>query len=565
MRTRFFSITFFIAMMYVYNASASVIEHQGDRIIINVEEMELRGDESLLDILMTMPEVMTTDGRTQFSDTFYGQYAIRIDNLDIALDDESFLKNTKACDLKNIKICMNPGIMKGCGGMKKVIDLTLRKKDNGTTGTVNLEGSTYGNAATFNTVNYQRDNLNIRGWLTGNLSYKKAYGDGTRTNGSRQDAKMLMTWDVSPSDNIEFLLNQSVNRSREGSAPVASSQDLYSEFVYTHTFSNDAYGLFDIASTYDNFNAADGSHIRSVDPFFIIEFSFPLFSRNLWITPGIEGGYSGYTDVNGQVTDRQRYEDYYLQFDWTLKKFHLMVGDRFRTVTYWNNNDAFDHSWMNHYYTVSAWMDFNEHNTLQGTFAHRFFSPDNETFNLRDSKGNITGYDFKDVYMPDAFVSELRYTYQKKNLILTSLLQNVHQDFERGARRGEGNDNTITCGVTANWKATDWLRLVMGANYNHERYNNKANNYIVHNNFANIRFIPEITTNNGWRFLATMLYNSRRSSDETFAYYTMPNFYAALKVSKDIGKHMNVYVDAHDLADQRTGNRQAIIGATYKW
>ena len=36
--------------------------------------------------------------------------------------------------------------MKGCSSLKKVIDITLRKKENGTTGRWGLFGDTYGGA-----------------------------------------------------------------------------------------------------------------------------------------------------------------------------------------------------------------------------------------------------------------------------------------------------------------------------------------------------------------------------------------------------------------------------------
>ena len=63
---------------------AAVIEHQGDRYIIHVAEMELNGEESLLDVLQLCPDFMTLDGNNLLSgdpfSSLYGKYAIRIDN-----------------------------------------------------------------------------------------------------------------------------------------------------------------------------------------------------------------------------------------------------------------------------------------------------------------------------------------------------------------------------------------------------------------------------------------------------------------------------------------------------
>lgn len=43
---------------------AAPIEHIGDRYIMHVSEMDLTGEESLLDVLMMCPEVLTMDGNT---------------------------------------------------------------------------------------------------------------------------------------------------------------------------------------------------------------------------------------------------------------------------------------------------------------------------------------------------------------------------------------------------------------------------------------------------------------------------------------------------------------------
>ena len=546
-------------------AEADVIEHIGDRVIIHVDEMQLNGDESLLDIVMMMPECMSTDGQTTYNNSLYGFWEIRIDNLNINVDAESFLKNTKARDIKTVKLCMNPGIMKGCSNMKKVLDINFRTKEDGVSGTANIEGGTYGNGSSFNTVNYQHDNLNVKGWLVGNAGHEKDYASDMHSHMVSEQAKTQVSVDITPKDNLEVSLTQDFHRSRCESSPVATGQLFEGDAVYTHSLSDDgAYGLLQFNYLYSNERASDGSHSRISLPVVVVEGYFPFLSHNLWLTPGLETGYTYSRDVVGGVTNRQRYEDYYMQLDWQINKFHFMCGDRFRMVNYWNNNDEYEHTWSNHYYTVTAWMNFNKHHTLQALLAHRLFEPDNETFNIRDNAGEIVGYNSENVYKPDCYVSEMRYTYQNDGFILTSLLQNTHQDFDRAARQKSGYDNNLSLGFTARWDVCNWLHLTAGANYNWEKYSNQAKGYVKHNNFVNLRLMPDISVG-GWRMLATLLYNSRRSSDDLFPYYTPANFYAALRVSKEVGKHLNLYADAHDLADQRTGNREVSLGLTYKW
>ena len=70
--------------------AAAPIEHIGDRYMIHVPELELTGEESLLDVLMMCPEVMTLDGNNIIGgDPFanlYGKFVIRIDNQEYGLD-----------------------------------------------------------------------------------------------------------------------------------------------------------------------------------------------------------------------------------------------------------------------------------------------------------------------------------------------------------------------------------------------------------------------------------------------------------------------------------------------
>ena len=73
-----------------YQTQAAPIEHIGDRYIMHIPEMELTGEESLLDVLMMCPEVISLDGNNIIGgDPFanlYGKFVIRIDNQEYGLD-----------------------------------------------------------------------------------------------------------------------------------------------------------------------------------------------------------------------------------------------------------------------------------------------------------------------------------------------------------------------------------------------------------------------------------------------------------------------------------------------
>lgn len=88
-----------------YQTQAAPIEHIGDRYIMHIPEMELTGEESLLDVLMMCPEVISLDGNNIIGgDPFanlYGKFVIRIDNQEYGLDYATFLHHFKAREIEN--------------------------------------------------------------------------------------------------------------------------------------------------------------------------------------------------------------------------------------------------------------------------------------------------------------------------------------------------------------------------------------------------------------------------------------------------------------------------------
>lgn len=549
-------------MLTAINTDAQVFEHLGDRTIIHVDEMPLHGDESLFDILLSVPEQITTFGRTLTSN-MNESWSLRVDNINIDIDAESFLKNTKACDIKTVKVCAHPGTLKGSGGTTKVIDVYYRTKENGTYGSHNIEGGTHGNATTYHTLEYQHDNLNIKSWLVGDMDNEKNYGADYQTHALREDAKVLISWDATKTDHLLLNVNQTALKSHNGDDPSSKEQVymLYSEYI--HDFSNGAYGLLTAGGEFENLINADGSHLRPNVIFTCMESSFPLFSHNLWITPGVETGYAHTKYVVTGDVEQQHYVDLYAQADWTLKKFHFSLGARYHMINYWIHNEAFTTSWSNLFFNTSAWYVFNPKHTIQATFDKRFFTPEYSAFTLTDDAGTTTGYT-TDVYHPTCYVSELRYTFQKKNITLAALVQDTWQEFDRGTRIKRGDDNVISAGLTANWKVSDCFRLLIGATWNWEHYNNIAEQYVKNNQYANIRLSPELRIK-GWRMLATVVYNTLDTPEGEIYPSYRSNCYGALRVSKDLSKKWNIYADLHDLIDERAGNREAILGVTYRW
>lgn len=552
-------------------ANAAVIEHSADRYIINVEEMDLNGEETVLDLLMMLPDVMTVDGKTVIGDDdnntmqkrLFGQYAVRVDNMNIQMNAEAFVKNTKAKEIKCIKVCTNPGVQKGCGTLKQVIDIYYRSNEKGNEGRVAVEGDTYGQGGVFATDWKTGDNYSLHLYGVGDLENRKYVDEGYKQHALKENVRAHFNWDITDKDNMIITAAQTYNREKIVGVDAAGySRSFNFDDCYTRDLGDGAYVMFQAGVDYNHENMA-GMRVMSTNPYGLIELGAPFISKNLYINGGVESGYSGETTETigvSEVTNRSRYEDFYGQLDWTCGKFHLSVGDRVRfTTNYFSNeykNNIFNHTATSNHFTASTWLNINEHNTVQATFARRFDGPDMmPAFLMTGDAWN--GY-VKDVFESPIYTTELRYTYQKQDFNIMGIVKNLHKNFEAD---DIDHENILQTGVTA-YMHKGVLRLTAGVTYNWLKTSYAAGE-TKYNNFVNLKLAPQVSLNNGWRFTSTMLYNSRKAYDSE--YYTPANFYADVAASKEINKNWLVEAKYHDIAGQHTGNRAVTVGFTYYW
>lgn len=90
------------------NDSLPVIEVRADRIIIYPQRMELTGEETLMDLLQMMPDLMIRG----YEDLING-YNLRVDNCPLNGDSRLILSQMKAKDIAKMQVCDNTGVAKG--------------------------------------------------------------------------------------------------------------------------------------------------------------------------------------------------------------------------------------------------------------------------------------------------------------------------------------------------------------------------------------------------------------------------------------------------------------------
>lgn len=564
--------------------NAAPIEHIGDRYIMHVSEMELTGEESLLDVLMMCPEVISLDGNNIIGgDPFanqYGKFVIRIDNQEYGLDYATLLHHFKAREIESIKVCQNAEVMKGCSSLKKVIDITLRKGENGVSGRVGLFGDTYGGGKGIVSVLSQQDDLRILSHVEGNFqrtsnSDKDAYqnqSSNTINHYSHEGAKLNVLWTPTSKDILEVDAMQTYTRNHFTHSPAEYVRAYHLQADYTRTLGeNGSSILFTLGAEHisDNGRTQEESQTfpyqnHSTYPFAVIEYASPILTKDLWITAGFEGGLSIEKNCIADYINHSNYEDFYVQLDYNIGKWGFMAGERYRIINFRpkqiSSASKWKHTTRNHIYSLSTYYTFTPGHTLQGIFCRRIFNPEFGDF---VTAGDMEGA-WKPTYTTDirnslANIMELKYTYSKPNLVVSTSVKNIHQHL-----RDNNHDNTLGIGTTAFWH-TGILRLTAGFNYFWERAETPVEETSLrdtsYHNFAVFKLAPQLTLPDGWRLTSNLIWCTYRHTATPA--YTPANLYAEVGVYKNIGKHLTLEGRFHDIASQHFGNRAATIGCTY--
>lgn len=564
--------------------TAAPIEHIGDRYIMHVSEMELTGGESLLDVLMMCPEVISLDGNNIIGgDPFanqYGKFVIRIDNQEYGLDYATLLHHFKAREIESIKVCQNAEVMKGCSSLKKVIDITLRKGENGVSGRVGLFGDTYGGGKGIVSVLSQQDDLRILSHVEGNFqrtsnSDKDAYqnqSSNTVNHYSHEGAKLNVLWTPTSKDILEVDAMQTYTRNHFTHSLADYVRAYHLQADYTRTLGeNGSSILFTLGAEHisDNGRTKEESQTfpyqnHSTYPFAVVEYATPVLTQDLWITAGFEGGLSIEKNCIADYINHSNYEDFYVQLDYNIGKWGFMAGERYRIINFRpkqiSSASKWKHTTRNHIYSFSAYYTFTPGHTLQGTFCRRIFNPEFGDF---VTAGDMEGA-WKPTYTTDirnslANVMELKYTYSKPNLVVSTSVKNIHQHL-----MDSKHDNTLGIGTTAFWH-TGILRLTAGFNYFWERAETPVEETSLrdtsYHNFAVFKLAPQLTLPDGWRLTSNLIWCTYRHTATPA--YTPANLYAEVGVYKNIGKHLTLEGRFHDIVSQHFGNRAATIGCTY--
>ena len=512
-------ISLLLLSVYIYaEDSLPLIEIKADRTMIYPQRMELTGEETLMDILQMVPELMIA-GYEDVIDS----YNLRIDNCPMNGDTRLILSQMKAKDIAKIQVCDNTGVAKGTIGMGRVLDINMKMPDT-LKGFVEGQGDFGKNVEGIGSVNALYGSQHTD--LYANASYR--YQDGNKeyltlhmTN-RFDDKNRLLT----------YFTQQFVGQ------PSSTSRKLMGRARYFHTF-NDVGTELLLVGGYQYSSDLDLSNKL---PLYIAELNTPLFTERLSMMLGVEGDFQM---TKQKDTDRSwdvfNY-DIYLQFTYSLPKWKFTIGNRVMFYNYNLMDAGISQKYSDTRDNANACVIFlpDNRNQIQLGYYRKYYNPSyvslfENVITLSDEEWAITKGQLVERTINQM---KLSYAYSKQKLTMQT---------EASYYIIGGDENFAELGASAYWK-TRWLSVTGGSNL----YIAKSGTY------ASFRFAPTAYLPHEWQIGLQMVYYTPKTPIREL---NGTPVYGCLSVNKLLGKKWYLGIDWHDMFDafcsQAVVNRHA--------
>lgn len=483
-----------------------VIEMKADRTMIYPQRMELTGEESLMDILQLVPDLLIAN----YEDVIAG-YNLRIDNCPMNGDARLILNQMKAKDIAKIQVCDNTGVAKGTTGTGCVLDINMVAPD-ALQGFVEGQGDFGKNAEGNGTVNVLYGSKHTD--LYANASYR--YQEGNK--------ECLTLHMTNRFDGKNRLLTYFTQQYLE--LPSATTRKVMGRARYFHTFNEQGTELL-IVGCYQY--ASDLLRSNKL-PLYNIELNTPLLTDRLSMMLGVEGDFlmteQKHRGRNWDVFNT----DIYLQFTYFLPQWRFTAGHRVVFYDYKLKDAGISKKYSDVRNNTNACAIFvpDNQNQIQLGYYRKYFNPSHDdlftnALTLSDegwaiTKGRLNERDINQF--------KLAYAYSK---------QKVTMQTDASYYAVEDDDNFTELGASAYWK-TNGLTLTGGTNL-----------YIASNSvYASVRFAPTAYLPHAWQVGMQMVFYTKKSPIRE---QTGVPVYGCVSVNKQMGKRWNLGIDWHDMFD----------------
>lgn len=312
------------------------IEVRADRVVLYPQRMELRGGETLKDVLEMYPELLVGG----YSDIL-NNYQLRMDNVKMSGDVSQLLMQIKAKYVKSVQIVDNPGVAKGTTGMGGVIDITLMPMTKGVHGFAEARGETRWSISPTANLQYGGGNTDL--WVNTNYAYISS--DETVTHQEYADIHGVTK--LGERDRLLTYIKQEYCNS-DASPAHNINRNCLARVRYFHRFNDMGTELLTLLSYQYTDAPHSSSDFREKSttqvPMYLLELNSPLFTKDFTMMLGAEGDFNMYdygVRQGGTFDETSRYDvfnqDFYLQLNYAVGAFNLTVGDRIMLYHYGMN------------------------------------------------------------------------------------------------------------------------------------------------------------------------------------------------------------------------------------
>lgn len=503
-------------------ASERFIEMYCDRVVIYPQRMTLTGAETLLDILMAYPDLIQ-GGFKEIATS----YNVRIDNSTVNLDMRLFMYQLKAKEIERIQICDNTGVAKGTLGLGRVIDINLvRKKD----GLNALYGMQFGSDNLYaHSVQGIYGSEKTKLYASGSFDYK----DKSNEISQAHHLGAHMTNWLSPHSRLQTYFTQQY-----------SDYKFYNPDSHTkigsHEYTTKTRFFFDLDRDIGNwligggYQYSNAPQFKMIDEqhkavstaynvmFGVVELNTSL-SENVQMMLGWECD-KEWNSVRLENDESQKFgqmnNDIYIRFDCTFGDVHLSVGDRMMYFNYSISGN--NHNEVRHNFQSSLIATLSETTQLQAAYHRKFSNP---SF-IVDDKVTEDEWLLRKENLKASYIDEIKigYTHSRKDFSFSLNSYLLDMDFAEKTWKVQA----------ATYGRVGWFVISAGVNFfNPKGYNNDYTTFIV-----NPRLLLPCQLQIGGKAIVASKHDILPSGEKN---------YLAFHVEKQIGKHLSIGVDWHDV------------------
>ena len=486
--------------------SLPIIEIKADRTMIYPQRMELTGDETLMDILQIVPELMIGGYEDVIS-----SYNLRIDNCPMNGDTRLILSQMKAKDIAKIQVCDNTGVAKGTIGMGRVLDINMKMPDT-LKGFVEGQGDFGKDVAGIGSVNALYGSQHTD--LYANASYR-------HQEGNEEYLTLHMT---NRFDDRNRLLTYFTQQYLD--LPSDMSRKIMGRARYFHTFNEQGTELLVVGG----YQYASDMLLSNKLPLYIVELNTPLFSERLSMMLGVEGDFlmtkQKDTDRSWNVFNN----DIYLQFTYSLPKWKFTVGNRVMFYNYKLVESGISQKHSNTRDNANACVIYlpDNRNQIQLGYYRKYYNPSYLVLFMNANTLSDEEWAIAKALLQEWNINQVKLAYAYSKQKLTVQTEASYYNVEDG-------ENFLEMGASVYWK-TNGLSLTGGSNL----YTAKSGTY------ASFRFAPTAYLPHEWQIGLQLVYYTKSTPIREL--YGTP-VYGCLSVNKQIGRKWHLGIDWHDMFD----------------